>query len=60
MEAPLTWLALSRRNPAMLRPFGAAHVVMSWRGNRAAIELKIDRRKIARTPLMAMLAPSAS
>jgi len=36
MKEPLTCRALSRANPTMLRPFGAARVVMSWRGNRAA------------------------
>jgi hypothetical protein len=52
---------LSRANPTMLRPYGAARVVMSWRGNRAAIELKVannlkaNRTKKARVALMISL-----
>src|ERR1700722_3489796 len=38
----------------MLRPYGAARVVMSWQGNRAAIELKVDRTKKARFALMSL------
>ena len=32
----------------MLWSHGAARVVMSWRGNRATNELKVDRKKNAR------------
>jgi hypothetical protein len=60
MKEPLTCRALSRANPAMLRPYGAARVVMSWRGNRAAIELKVDRTKKARAALMISLLPITS
>jgi hypothetical protein len=52
MKEPLTCCVLSGANPTMLRPYGAARVVMSWRRNRAAIELKVDRTKNARGALM--------
>jgi hypothetical protein len=55
MKKPLTCRALSRANPTMLRPYGAARVVMSWPGNTAAIELKVDRTKKARVALMISL-----
>jgi hypothetical protein len=55
MKEPLTCRALSPPNPTMLRPFGAARVVMSWRRNRAANELKVDRTKNARVALMISL-----
>jgi hypothetical protein len=44
----------------MLRPYGAARVVMSWRRNRAAIELKVDRTKTrARRFPFSLIQPSA-
>jgi hypothetical protein len=58
MKEPLTCRALSRANPAMLRLYGAARVVMSWRRNRAAIELKVDRTKKALATCVS--APAAS
>jgi hypothetical protein len=45
MKEPLTCRALSPANPTMLRPYGAARVVMSWRGNYRRNDLEKMNQK---------------